>query len=493
MKRLVLTALIISVTAGIAFAQLGVLGGWVSPQNTATVGRIRSIADDFIRPDAYVNVKFDKFFGMTSYDDTTKLNLGYATQAGSLYIGAYYGGTFLAGIPNITYTERKRTWLNTLDKSGVKSYDALPTLGGNVPNNIISILIGVADMGFRASLSTNKRMFSDSNFVVNVLPNEYYKSYEIETGNFAPQFAWSMAKNLTSIGVKPYVVLDMTFTRNYTYTNQYDFDGSDWAAKDENVSVSDINNLIRIRTGLGGITLVNKDGFRFSVDLDYDLRLTSYDNSYTYINADSDNKIKTGFKGTITNPGTPTAFLETSLSRHVITPSVSGQWSGAPFAFRFKISLPVDLQSNEYTEKDFKAGATDGSLVKDGDDYKTTIFGIQPNIALAAQWRIIPKLALNLGGSIDLGSVGSTTKEGKSYFNNKALDNSSFKTVTNQYPTSITNTLVSGVTFNLTDNVTFEAASGATSTIDTFGTGANTGTGKDSLFYFTKLLVSLRY
>ena len=38
-----------------------------SPQSDASQGRMRSNADDFIRPDAYTNVKFDKWFGMTSY------------------------------------------------------------------------------------------------------------------------------------------------------------------------------------------------------------------------------------------------------------------------------------------------------------------------------------------------------------------------------------------------------------------------------------------
>jgi hypothetical protein len=503
MKRLVLIALIISAAAGTVFAQLGA-PGWSSPQSDATSGRIRSTADDFIRPDAYTNLKFDKFFGMTSYRSDNAVSLGYAGKAGGLYIGAYYGGSFWAGIPNITYREDTRDWLNETDKSGVKSYTALPTLGTGTPNNTLSLLIGAADMGFRFSVATNKKMFSDSDFVTG---GSFYKSYEIESGNISPQFAWSMAKNLTDNGIKPYLALDLTLTKNYEKTQEYVHEDplvltSKYIPDQEEVNQSNINNLIRVRAGLGGYTLLNQNGFRFSADLDYDLRLTSYANEYNYTDSAGKNQIKTGFSGTITSTSSTTGFTETSLTNHTITPSLSGQWSGGPLAFRFKFNLPVNLQNNVYTQMAFKYAditdpttiTKDGTLAKNGSDYTTSIIGFNPNIALAAQWRIVPKLALNLGGSINLNSVTTTTTEGKTFTNDKENDKSSFKTVVTSNPSLISNTLVTGVTFNATDNVIFEVASGATNgTFDVFGTGPGAGTGNGSLLYFTNLLVTLRY
>jgi hypothetical protein len=498
MKRLILIALIISAAAGVVFAQLGA-PGWASPQSDATSGRIRSTADDFIRPDAYTNLKFDKFFGMTSYRSASAVSLGYAGKVGDLYIGTYYGGSFWAGIPSFTYREDTRDWLNETDKGGVKSYATLPALGAGTPNNTLSLLIGAADMGFRASVATTKKMFSDSDFVVG---SNYYKNYEIESGNIAPQFAWSMAKNLADNGIKPYVVFDMTLTKNYAKNQQYVRENpgdpnSTYVPAEESVTQSDINNLVRIRTGLGGYTLLNNNGFRFSADLDYDLRLTFYDNEYNYMTLDNKNQIKTGFKGTITNPSAQTGYTETSLTNHTITPSVSGQWSGGPLAFRFKVNLPVNIQNNVYTQMAFKlydpnvatSVIGDGSLAKNGNDYTTSIIGFNPNIALAAQWKIIPKIALNLGGSINLNSITTTTTEGKTFTNGVENDNSSYRTVATTNPNAITNTLVTGFTFLATDNVTFEVASGATNgTFDVFGTS-----GGDSLLYFTNLLVSLKF
>jgi hypothetical protein len=241
---------------------------------------------------------------------------------------------------------------------------------------------------------------------------------------------------------------------------------------------------------------LNKDGFRCSADLDYDLRLTSYDNEYNYIDSDGKNKIKTGFKGMVTNPSSTTpTFAERSITQHTINPSVSGQWSGGPLSFRFKLNMNVNLSDTINTNMAYKEDeggivTTDGALVKDKIYSKATMIGFNPDLRLAAQWKIVPKLALNLGGRINFNSITSTTTEGKTYSKGTVVDNSSYKTVATSNPASISNTLVTGVTFNVTDNLTFEAATGATNgTINVFGAAAAT----NGLFYFTNLLVSLRY
>jgi len=494
MKRLILIVLIISVTAGIVFAQVAVPGNTLeSPQSAATSGRIRSTADNFIRADSYVDVKFDKFYAMMGYQNAPdKVNLGFASKAGNVYIGTYYGGTFWANIPNAEYTESNEAWLDNPNKSGVKSYHIFPLLtGGTAPSNNLSILIGVADMGFRVSVYTNKRSFSDSNFVFN---GDFYKNYEAESGVITPQILWSMTKNLTDNGIKPYAAVDLAFTKNYTKESQYKNSGSSWTAE-EIVTESDINTVTTVRAGLGGLTLLNKDGFRFSADIDYVLGLTSYDNEYNYTDSAGNNKIKTGFKGTVTNSATVASsnFTEISATSHTITPSLSGQWSGGPLAFRFKFNMGVPISETTSTNKDLKTDGS-GSLEKNGRDSKLVKVGFNPDLRLAAQWKIVPNLALNLGGRINFDTISNTTIEGKSYTNDKENDNSSFKTVVISNPASISNSLAMGVTFNATDNLTFEIASGASNgKINVFGNTDNKGDAPNGLFYFTNLLVSLKY
>jgi len=492
MKRLILIALIVSATAGIAFAQVDVPGNALtSPQSAATSGRLRSTADNFIRADAYSDVKFDKFYAMMGYQNAPNIaNLGFAAKSGDVYVGTYYGGTFWANIPNITYTESSGAWLSETNKSGVKNYAVLPAVtGGTAPSNNLSILIGVADMGFRASVYTNKRLFSDSDFASG---GNFYKNYEAESGVVTPQILWSMTKNLTANGIKPYAALDMAFTKNYTKENRYTNNGGSWTAE-ESVTQSDVYTVMTARAGLGGYTLLNKDGFRFSADIDYVLGLTFYNNEYNYTDGGGNSRIKTGFKGTVTTAGGTTAFVEQSVTNHTITPSVSGQWSGGPLAFRFKLNMNAPINETVSTQKTLKTDGS-GSLEKNGIDSKAVLIGFNPDLRLAAQWKIVPKLALNLGGRINFNTISFTTTEGKTYTNDNADNDSSTKRVATSNPGGISNTLAMGVTINATDNLTFEVASGASNgRINVFGATDNAGASPNGLFYFTNLLVSLRY
>jgi len=406
-----------------------------------------------------------------------------------LYIGAYYGGTFWANIPNVTSTESTTQWLDTANKSGVKSYSTIPSLT-NAPSNTLSFLFGFADMGIRLSVYTNKRLFSDENFAYDTGGvTTYYKSYESEAGVVTPQIVWSMAKNLAGdSGVKPYVAVDMAFTKNYTKENKYDNASGSWVAE-ESVTSSNTYTDTKIYAGLGGYTFLNKDGFKLSTDVDYVLTLKDYNNEYNYSDASNVNCIKTGFKGTVDGGGKYTEI--SGYNTHEITPSVSGQWSGGPLSFRFKVNLPVTLEGSKETKMADKTGSTDGSLVKNGADQNIFSIGFNPDIRLAAQWKIIPKLTLNLGGRINVGSIASKTTESKDYSNDTEVPDSSSKTVANtsvQNPNNV-NQFTTGVTFNVTDNFTFEAATGVNSgTVSVFQTSTGGG-----LFHFTNLLISLKY
>jgi len=483
MKRSILIAIMILVSVGIVFAQVDIPGNnLTSPQSTATSGRLRSNADNFIRADAYSGIKFDKFFSMIGYQNAdSKTNFGFATKSDSLYLGVYYGGSFWANVPTFTYTEKPGTWLGKADDD-VKNYSSL-SLNGTGPSNTLSVLVGVANMGFRLSLHTTKQFFSDTEFQSG---GTDYRNYSDESGVFTPQLLWSMSKGLTDKGIQPYVAVNMAFTKKETRFSEYDPNDSYKPTDDQLSGDTDINTVTTVSAGLGGYTLYNKDGFKLSADLDYVLGITGYDNEYNYTDSKGKTQIKTGFKGTISG----STYTETSKTEHTITPSVSGQWSGGPLSFRAKLNLGVPITETKTTENVKKSGATDGSLVKDGDDKTVTDIAFNPDLRLAAQWKIIPKLALNLGGRINFTKLTTTITEGQKYNNNNLVAKSSY-TKTEFYKTgTFASTLAMGVTLNATDNLTFEVASGASNGgINVFG---NTS-GSNGLLYFTNLLVSLRY
>jgi len=497
MKRLFLIALIISVFAGIVFAQMDTPGNaFTSPQSTATAGRLRSNADNFIRPDSYAGINFNKIFTVVSYDTTTKANLGFAAKAGSIYIGAYYGGTFWANVPTVSYTESDETWLG-VNHVTHRSYTALPTFTGSSPSNTLSVLVGISDlMGIRLSFFTDKRYFQDGDFLVGA---NQYQNYETEDGAIQPQLLWSMAKDLTPIGIKPYAAIDLKFNKDSTRHTSYKYvSASDsWIADDERLDSSDISNIIKFNVGLGGVTLVNKDGFKFSADLEYALNVTDYNNDYEYHDTSASDPVNyhwvivSGFKGYVSGG----SYYEISASSHTITPSVSGQWSGGPLSLRFKVNFGVPISVNSYTQKSLVYKNNVYQLENNGRDGTQTSVGFSPSINLGAQWKIIPTLALNLGGKITVSGITTTTNEYSQYGTNAdgvsgvLLPYTSVKTVSNSTGANFTNTVSMGVTINATDNLTFEVGSGATSTINVFGNSA----GDNGLLYFTKLLVALKF
>ena len=78
-------------------------GSFSSPQGATTQGRIRSMADDMLRPDAYRNVKYDKWYGIVSFSNLfdAKAMLGVAHNIGNIYFASFYRGSFWENLPSI--------------------------------------------------------------------------------------------------------------------------------------------------------------------------------------------------------------------------------------------------------------------------------------------------------------------------------------------------------------------------------------------------------
>jgi len=478
-KTVVAVVLFAMITAG-AFAQ-AIPGGFASPQSAATQGRLRSNADDFIRPDAYTNVSFERWYSMASFASTSQAALGYATKIGGLYLGTFYSGSFWANANKPTYSERTVTGFGGGGDKKVPVYTtgnddrdaAIGTDAAGRPANQIAVLVGVADMGFRLSFRTTYESFkTDEARFGTAAAGDDYKSFETAQGLLSPQLAWSMTKNLAEKGIKPWATIDVNFNRDWTK--------SQLAASGSNLTVGrSMNNIApELNVCLGGYTLANNNGWRTSADLEYRLQMTLYNNEYN-----SGTAIKE-FKGTNDN-GT---LNEQSFMGHRIRPSISTQWNGEKLRLRAKLDLNVILNNTATNRMD----EVNGSLVKAGGD-SSKVFSLQfnPDLALAAQYQATSKLFLNAGGRVNLAALNRTTTEGSTYdATGTETPNSSFKTVSTAFG-SLSNQFTLGVTLNATDNLSIEAATGVSNTagnnVNVFETG-NTG-----LFNFSSILVTLKF
>jgi hypothetical protein len=477
---------------------------WTSPQSTATEGRYRSNADDFIRPDAYSGVKFNKWFGLVAFnsrfdsegtDIGALATAGFATKVSKLYIGAFYSGDFWTWAPANNYTEQQ--FLEDAAPVGGKA-DTTYNVYSNInvvprPVNNAAVLIGVADMGFRLTYRTNFQLFNNNNIVIGDDSSGYqlYKNYQAEEGYIAPQIAWAMAKNLTGNGIRPYATLDLVFNRDYQKE-----EAAGGTVIDDEVTVTgekigrSLNHVDpAFSAGLGGYTFLNKDGFRASFDFDYVLTLNLYDNEYSY---EEDGKYKTAtIKGTY-SPAT-VSFIEKSYVSNLLTPSVSGQWSADKLALKLKVNLPVTIINEEQSPMKLNDS---NKLVNTGASETSAAFIFRPDLRLALQYKIIPdRLTLNVGARIQSTAITAKTIDLKQYDEDGEKTTASKVHVSSFADNSgggsrFVSRFNLGPTFNFTENCWVEANTGVTNAygnnaIDVFASGG--------LFSFGSIMVGLKF
>ena len=228
---------------------------------------------------------------------------------------------------------------------------------------------------------------------------------------------------------------------------------------------------------LNGYHFYYKNSFRLTADLDYDLYLRFCNNEYTYTDG---GKIKTG---TISGFNSGSGFFEKSYIQNLITPSLAGQWSNNKLALKFKLNMVLRITGEETTPMALSAVDT-GKLIRHGTDTKTGIFGFEPNLRLACQWKIVPdRFTMNLGARLNLGNITSTTVDKNEYVNGKKNDNN--KAVTGGFGSTGYN-LGLGFTLAATENLAFEAGCGLSQNkISVFDPAG--------LLSFANILVSLKF
>ena len=499
MKKIIVIVTMTAVLAGSVFAQSlptpSGIPAFASPQSTATQGRIRSNADDFIRPDAFHNLNFDNWFGVASFSSDIRATLGFATRLGKaavgedgkegkkpVYLGFFYGGSAWANYekPN----KREEGGITYFPATG----DTLPTLSSTLPYNQGAVLIGLANMGFRLSFISTYKSIKQNEFshrydwdddanpmTPDVSRTDRYKSYNTGTGLLSPQIAWSMSKNLTKVGIRQWASVDLDFNRNFRKNQEYD--GNTLGNTTINNSVNYFQPIIQF--GLGGITVANKKGWRTSIDLEYRTRLRFYNNEFSYTPAGGGYNQAAKFKGRNTN-GTLDEYF---WMDHRIRPSLSTQWNGEKLRLRLKLDLNLEFQS---IDSDRKAN-TNGVLLSNGPNTNEFTFRFNPDLALALQWMIVPKFFLNMGGRINVSALNYVTTKGANYIYDIKIDSSDFKTTALSFG-AVANNLTLGATINATDNLFIEVSCGVGSNnvVDTFATGGG-------LLTFGSILLGLKF
>jgi hypothetical protein len=483
-KGFPLALLLSIITASGTWAQNLPANLWASPQSTTTEGRYRSNADDFIRPDSYLGVKFNKWFGFVSFlsDDTYSAvaTTGFATSVYNIYIGAFYSGNMWANAPvnNSIYGEPATAPNGGIEGKAYDIYDSISVSGISNPVNNIALLIGAIDMGFRITYRTNHQLFKERNIVTG---DQLYRNYHDESGYMAPQVAWAFVKDLTKNGIRPYATIDMVFNRDYQKTETVGVDADGVSGSKIGRSLNHLDMLFA--AGMGGYTFYNKDGFKASADFDYVLTLNFYSNEYSYV---EDGVYKTGtIKGTYSPGSNP--YVQEFFVSNLLTPSVSGSWSDDRLALKFKLNLPLMFSSRR---QDSMGVNSSGNLIYNGASNSTFAFTFRPDLRLALQYKLVPgRLTLNTGARIQTTAITRETVN-QEYYTDHERDYGR-RIYQNSFGGSFVSRFHIGITVNLTGNAWVEATTGVSGAygnegvIDVFAPGG--------LFSFGSILVVLKF
>jgi len=487
---------------------------FTSPQKAATSSQIWSDVDKFISVGKYAQVDFDRWFGAVSFSNgdfphstlTRVAQFGFATKLDSLYIAFYYGGNGL-NLPLHTYRE---------DADGKKIYTEnsslyLPTTGTSVPYpyNEFSLLLGVADMGFRLSFATDYRSREEKDFAVGTSTLTDYSSFIDEDGSLNPQLAWGMTKALIpNVGLRPHVYLDFDFYRNSTKFDRgsgIEFGGNQIGtvpnptpppANEPVYSNFSSNHLgLGLTAAAGGLSLYKDNGFDFGVDLWYFLNFRLFDNQYSTAPGEL-----VDFKGKFRNiqslPVDPSDlsqgyyilyFFDTDYSNHRLLPEVYASWSDEEkkLALYAKLGLGLTLNSSTISVMDLQPTGA----VKQGPETITTTFSFNPTLDLGLQWAIVPeKFFLNVGSKISFLSFDLKSGVTDEYSNDTKGDNT-VTDINNSFGQAATELKV-GLTFNPTENLGFQAMCGVNTTtnnVSVFDTSAS------GLAVFSKIIATVKF
>jgi hypothetical protein len=458
-----------------------------SPQKYATATQFRSDADKFIDVRRYAGLEFDKFFGAISFQNsnlaqvgsTNMMQFGAAANFGKVYTALYYGGNALA-LPPDTYREYK----------GKKVYSAFPKLvldSGVLPYNEASVLIGVADMGFRLSFVSTynsknlKDFYYGSDPDVSILP--VYKSYQGEHGSLNPQIAWGMARELIpDKGLKPHVYIDLDFWRDYEKFN----DGTG-----EQIKASNNVFTFGFTAAAGGFSLVNNNGFDLGVDLWYTLNLKGFDNEYSPVAG----KI-VSFKGVYSDAETVTDktddYYRTEYVKNLLTPYLYASWTGDRVSLSAELGLELGLISDKRTQFDLNGN----SPVKEGFDSSAFAFTFKPVLDLGMQWTVVrDKFYVNVGSEIKILSINSESADIDNYTAGAKVG-STEKEYTNIFDGASTD-LRLGVNFNITQNLGVQAVCGIANNnnLSLFGSSLTNGAASqvNGLAVFSQIMATLKF
>jgi len=213
MSRSFKVAALVAVTAMILAAPV-----FAQQSNTfkSTVELYKTDVDKATHVHDYTDVKIEKWAGFIGYGGSTNndpIQLGFAKNFSSLFLGTWYSGNIVSVSEDWDKTATTTYDLNEQiidDIETVTRY--LNNANRNYTSNQAAALIGIAGMGFKVGFAEQLTKISYPNRTITVIENkdgtvshtngDIYEYYDIE-GSITPSLQWGMKLPVSSITLKP--------------------------------------------------------------------------------------------------------------------------------------------------------------------------------------------------------------------------------------------------------------------------------------------------
>jgi hypothetical protein len=453
-KRNMVMAVLAIITMGLAIP-LGAQTSPASNQRNATATVFTTDVDNYLNVNKYDDVKFGKGFGLIDYTNS-RLDLGYATRFGGIYLGTYYNGNGITAGTNET-TRLITNWDTALQQMLTRVDEKVYTRTSTASNNNIAALIGVAGMGIKVGFSEaittyntpynvsragTSTVTTNQDGSITYTNNDSLKYYE-QNGTIVPYIQWGMKLDLGSgLTLLPRVGVNFTFYENKFIDNYYTSgrtvnDGKIIGTEDisRRGSNSNYNNLY---VSAGADVSLNS---KTTVIFDYSLNTRFYDNSFedagrsgsakgtiNWNSVNNNSQTNNYIDRTVKNDSVQIQVTETSYSTHTINPGFKWQDSafGENLKFGMRVQLPITIRnesSSQYTDRwQTQETAYNDDINKQnntttitnthtaGNSVETSYFSISPTVGIGASYGLIPnKFIVNAGVYISLPGFNSTS------------------------------------------------------------------------------------
>jgi hypothetical protein len=416
------------------------LGTLSSNTSAATAGIFKNDVDNFINYHKYSGVLKDdaKWFGFVTGRTNAGgvLDIGYASNLGSLYLGTWYRGNIYK-VNNATVTNSITPSYNndrelltgtteTTSYSGIKWEESA---------NQVEFLIGVAGqgikVGFLESLASDLNAGNSSrNFTVTDYQNgrvEYSGEvieYQRNQGYLKPYLGWGTNIAIGDMKLMPYVDLGLVIYNNTLIDNYQSYTTINGAKQNvENVIGAGNNSGYLLPYGTVGakLDLAKKNTVQTTVELKYGLEMTLYNNDAGLLGSvDGTVNWNDGYIDRVTEYTDRTETTtnmyyninEQASVSHVITPiyKITGE-PAENFKMGFQASLPISFgsQSGDSYSKRIQKTTTkykwdNLGTVREQDytGYNSSIeisnLSINLNLAMGTSYQLIPgRFGINAG------------------------------------------------------------------------------------------------